>query len=300
MPCHFLQSRDNGIMNDTSLDEKLARLHAIVWQLGRVVVAFSGGVDSSYLLSVATDLLGPENVLGVTVDSPLMRRSEIAVAEQVAGALGARHLVVRRDDLADPMVASNPVDRCYHCKFGRFTDLHQIAQEHGFEHLVHGENTDDADDYRPGARAAHRLNVRAPLAEAGLTKAEVRELSRRRGLITWNLPARACLASRFPYGTGLTAEGLGRVEAAETFLEERFGLRQLRVRDHYPIARLEVEPDNIARLAAPEAREQIVTRLRQLGYSYMALDLSGYRMGSLNEVDAVTRQDDCFLGLADS
>ncbi len=284
MPCQFLQSRDNGIMNDTTLNGKLAQLQAIVEQLGRVVVAFSGGVDSSYLLSVAADLLGPDNVLGVTVDSPLMRRSEIAVAQEVAGALGVQHLIVRRDDLADPMVASNPVDRCYYCKFGRFTDLREIAQEQGFENLVHGENTDDADDYRPGTRAAHQLNVRAPLAEAGLTKAEVRQLSRQRGLITWEMPARACLASRFPYRTALTAEGLGRVEAAEAFLEEQFGLRQLRVRDHYPIARLEVEPDDIARLAAPEARERIVTRLRQLGYTYVALDLKGYRMGSLNDV----------------
>jgi uncharacterized protein len=271
-------------MDDTLLDGKLTRLHAILRPLGRVVVAFSGGVDSSYLLSVSTDLLGPENVLAVTVDSPLMQRSEITVARQVADALGAPHLVLRRDDLADPMVASNPVDRCYYCKFGRFTDLREIAQERGFEHLVHGENADDADDYRPGARAAHQLGVRAPLAEAGLTKPEVRELSRRRGLVTWEAPARACLASRFPYGTALTAEGLRRVEAAETFLEEGFGLRQLRVRDHHPIARLEVEPDDIARLAEPEAREGIVAWLRQLGYTYVALDLRGYVMGSLNDV----------------
>jgi uncharacterized protein len=284
MSCHFVQSRDNGTVDDTLLDGKLTRLHAILRPLGRVVVAFSGGVDSSYLLSVSADLLGPGNVLAVTVDSPLMRRSEIAVAQQVADALGAPHLILQRDDLADPMVASNPVDRCYYCKFGRFTDLRKIAQERGFEHLVHGENSDDADDYRPGARAAHQLHVRAPLAEAGLTKAEVRELSRRRGLITWEMPAWACLASRFPYGTGLTAEGLGRVEAAETYLEEQFGLRQLRVRDHHPIARLEVEPDDIARLAAPEAREQIVAALGRLGYTYIALDLRGYRLGSLNDV----------------
>lgn len=271
-------------MDNPLLTRQVADLNTIIRRLGRVAVAFSGGVDSSYLLSVATDLLGPADVLAVTVDSPLTRRSELAVAENLAGSLGVRHLNIRRDDLADPDVASNPVDRCYYCKLGRFSDLIKIAHAHCFDHIVHGENADDADDYRPGTRAAHQLNVRAPLAEAGLTKAEIRDLSRRRGLITWNMPARACLASRFPYGTALTIEGLRRVEAAERFLECEFGLRQVRVRDHLPVARLEVEPDDIARLASPQAREQIVTTLGQLGYTYIALDLRGYRMGSLNDV----------------
>ncbi len=271
-------------MDEPLLGRKVTDLHAILQPLGRVAVAFSGGVDSSYLLSAAIDLLGKADVLAVTVDSPLTRRSELTVAEQVAGELGARHLIVRRDDLADPMVVQNPVDRCYHCKLGRFQDMIRIAHELGYDHLVHGENAADADDYRPGARAARQLNVLAPLAEAGLTKSEIRDLSRRRGLIAWDMPARACLASRFPYGIALSTDGLRRVEAAETFLEEHFDLRQVRVRDHHPVARLEVDPDAIARLAAPQAREQIAEVLGKLGYAYIALDLRGYRMGSLNDV----------------
>lgn len=266
------------------MNTKTRQLETIIQKLGRVAVAYSGGVDSSYLLSISLDLLGPKNVLAVTVDSPLMPRSELAVARKLAQDLGAPHLVVQWDDLADPQVASNPVDRCYHCKRGRFIALREIAAEHGFTHLVHGENWDDANDYRPGVRAAHELAVRAPLAEAELTKTEIRTLSRQRELFTWEMPARACLGSRFPYGVPLTAKGLARVEAAETFLETNFNLRQFRVRDHHPIARLEVEPDDIIKLAAPEIREQIVATLQELGYLYVALDLKGYRMGSLNDV----------------
>lgn len=261
-------------------------LETNIRDLGRLVVAYSGGVDSSYLLAIALDLLGPENVLAVTVDSPLLPRSELATARKLARDLKAPHLVVWLDDLADPQVAANPADRCYHCKRGRFIALRAIAAERGFKHLVHGENLDDAGDYRPGARAARELNVRAPLAEVGLTKAEIRALSQERGLFTWDMPARACLGSRFPYGTPLTVEGLARVEAAERFLEDEFGLVQFRVRDHHPVARLEVEAQEIIRLAAPGVRERIVAELGELGYRYVALDLGGYRMGSLN--DAIT------------
>ncbi len=258
------------------------KLETIIQKLGRVAVAYSGGVDSSYLLAVALDQLGPENVLAVTVDSPLLPRSELANARRLAQDLYAPHLVVWYDDLADPQVAANPPDRCYHCKRGRFIALRAIATERNFTHLVHGENLDDAEDYRPGARAARELNVRAPLVEAGLTKADIRALSQERNLFTWDMPARACLGSRFPYGTSLSAEGLARVEAAERFLEDEFGLAQFRVRDHHPVARLEVEAEEIARLAAPGVRERIVAELGSLGYHHIALDLRGYRMGSLN------------------
>jgi len=266
----------------TRLELISAKLRAAVEDLGCALVAFSGGVDSTYLLAVCLDLLGPEQVLAVTVDSPLLPRSELDAARSVAKALGARHQVVHRDDLADPLVAANPPDRCYHCKRGRFSALQDIPAGHGFA-LVHGENADDKDDYRPGARAAHELGVRAPLAEAGLTKSDIRALSRRRVLPTWNLPARACLATRFPYGTPLTADGLARVEAAESFLTNAFKLVQLRVRDHFPLARIEVEPSRIALLAMPEARARILERLGGLGYRQIALDLTGYRMGSLND-----------------
>jgi uncharacterized protein len=265
------------------MDSKLDHLLQHIASLERVVVAYSGGVDSSYLLSVCIDQLGPAGVLAVTIDSPLLPRAELASAARVARRLGAPHLVVPRDELADPAIAANPPDRCYHCKRSRFLALRQIAIERGFSHAVHGENADDAGDYRPGVRAAEELGVGAPLAAAGLTKAEIRTLSRRRGLPTWDRPAQACLASRFPYGVPLTAAGLARVEAAERFLERHLGAAQFRVRDHHPVARLEVAPDRIVHLAAPEMRAAIVAGLRELGYLHVTLDLAGYRTGSLND-----------------
>jgi uncharacterized protein len=213
----------------------------------------------------------------------LTPRAELAEAQAVAAQLGAQHRVLPSDDLANEAIVANPPDRCYHCKFARFGALLQIAQAEGLAHLVHGENADDSRDYRPGSRAAEELDVRAPLREAGLTKAAVRALSRARGLPNWNRPSNACLASRFPYGTPLTRENLARVEAAEDTLRQAWGLQQLRVRDHYPVARLEVPPEEIARLAQAEARALVLERLHALGYRYVALDLEGYRMGSLND-----------------
>jgi uncharacterized protein len=204
-------------------------------------------------------------------------------ARALAIELGARHEVLPSDDLSIPGIVANPRDRCYHCKFSRFEALQKVANNEGLASLVHGENADDAHDYRPGSRAAEELGVRAPLREAGLTKSEVRQLSRERGLSTWDKPADACLASRFPYGTRLTVEGLARVEAAEEALRRTWGLRQLRVRDHYPVARLEVPSEEIPRLAKPENRATAVKALRSLGYRYVTLDLIGYRMGSMND-----------------
>jgi pyridinium-3,5-biscarboxylic acid mononucleotide sulfurtransferase len=271
------------------MNDKLEHLERAVAGLGRALVAYSGGVDSHFLLSVCVDRLGPADVLAVTVDSPLLPHAELVAAEEQAAALGAPHLVVRRDELADPAIANNPSDRCYHCKRGRFLALREIAAERDFAHLLHGENADDAGDYRPGVRAACELGVIAPLADAGLTKAEVRALSRERGLPTWDRPAQACLASRFPYGTPLTAEGLARVEMAERALVEQLGPVQVRVRDHWPVARLEVAPADIARLTAPDLREPVVARLLELGYLYVTVDLAGYRTGSLNDaIDLIT------------
>jgi uncharacterized protein len=262
---------------------KKTHLQEIVARLGSVAVAYSGGTDSTYLLAVCLDVLGAENVLALTADSPLTPRAELAEARALAEQLGARHRVLPSDDLANPAIVANPPDRCYHCKFSRFSDLLEIARAEGFDHLLHGENADDAADYRPGSRAAEELGIRAPLREAGLTKAGVRALSKERGLPTWDRPANACLASRFPYGTHLTAEGLARVEAAEEELKRAWGLRQLRVRDHFPVARIEVPPVDIARLAQPGMRTSAVEKLRTLGYRYVTLDLTGYRMGSLND-----------------
>jgi pyridinium-3,5-biscarboxylic acid mononucleotide sulfurtransferase len=259
-----------------------SRLYEIVAGLGSVAVAFSGGTDSTYLLAVCLDVLGADRVVALTADSPLTARAELTEARALAVRMGAFHRVLPSDDLANAAIVANPPDRCYHCKLARFERLLEVARSDGIEHLVHGENADDASDYRPGSRAATELGVRAPLHEAGLTKYEVRLLSRARGLPNWDKPSNACLASRFPYSIHLTAEGLARVEAAEEVLRRELNLRQLRVRDHYPVARLEVPSEEIARLAQPESRSAATAALRNLGYRYVALDLAGYRMGSLN------------------
>lgn len=265
------------------LQIKVAQLHQTIADLGSLAVAYSGGTDSSFLLAASLDLLGTARVLALTADSPLTPRSELAEATALAAQLGARHRVLASDDLADPAIVANPPDRCYYCKRSRFEALLRVAHGEGLAYLVHGENTDDAGDYRPGSRAAEELGIRAPLREAGLAKADIRALSRERGLPNWDRPANACLASRFPYGTPLTAEGLARVESAEEALRRAWNLRQLRVRDYFPMARLEVPAEEIARLARPEARKQAIELLRALGYRYVTLDLDGYRMGSLND-----------------
>jgi len=268
-------------MMDTT--SKAKQVRRILSGLGEVAVAYSGGTDSSYLLAVSLDVLGPDAVLALTADSPLTPRTELDEARTLASRLGVRHMVLAHDDLAHEEIVANPPDRCYHCKFTRFDRLLTVARGEGIVHLLHGENADDLGDYRPGSRAAEELGVRAPLREVGLTKAEVRTLSKKRGLSTWDKPAYACLASRFPYGTRLTREALARVEAAEEAVRHIVGLRQLRVRDHYPVARLEVAPSRITEVAAPASRIGVVEALRELGYRYVALDLEGYRMGSLND-----------------
>jgi uncharacterized protein len=262
---------------------KLTYLNETIAGLSSLAVAYSGGTDSAYLLAVCLDVLGADRVLALTADSPLTPRVELDEALTLAAELGVRHLVLPSDDLSNPSIIANPPDRCYHCKFSRFDALLDVARREGLDHLVHGENADDINDYRPGSQAAEELGIRAPLREVGLAKAEIRLLSKERGLPTWSKPANACLASRFPYGTPLSAEGLARVEAAETALSTTWGLRQLRVRDQFPTARLEVPPEEIARLALPENRALAVEALRSLGYRYVTLDLAGYRMGSLND-----------------
>lgn len=267
-----------------ALAEKEARLRQILAAFPRVAVAFSGGVDSSYLLATSVDVLGRERVIAYTADSPLLTRRELETAREVAALVGAEHRIVAADDLAVPEVVANPPRRCYYCKRARFEALLRLAAEAGGAQLLHGENADDHLDYRPGSQAAQELAVRAPLAEAGLSKVEIRTLSQRRGLPTWSHPSAACLASRFPYGTPLSREGLARVERAEEVLRQALGEGvSLRLRDHHPLARIEAPASEIARLAMPAVREALVRALRALGYRYVTLDLEGYRMGSLND-----------------
>ena len=258
-------------------------LHRLIRPLERVGVAFSGGVDSTLLLAVCLDLLGPENVLALSVTSPLVPSAESDRAVELAGRLGADHRVVPFSALGLEKVAANEPDRCYHCKKALFSRLLGIVEDEGYGFLLRGANVDDGGDFRPGMRAAAELGVRAPLLEAGLTKDDIRALSREMDLPTWDLPSMACLASRIPYGTRLTVRALKRIEAAEAALRGRLGLGQLRVRDHFPVARIEVSSVDIDRLSRRGVREDVVDTLQALGYQYVTLDLQGFRSGSLNE-----------------
>ncbi len=267
--------------SSSGLDARLTALKKILEGLGQVVVAYSGGVDSSLLLRVASDVLGPE-VYAVIASSPTYPDREIRAARALARRLKVRHEVIATNEMENPGFTANPPLRCYHCKKELMTEIRRIADRRGIAAIVDGQNADDAGDYRPGARAAAELGVRSPLRDAGMTKADIRALSKRFGLPTWNKPAMACLASRFPYDTPITAEALLRVERAEQALR-KLGFGQLRVRHHDTVARIEVLPDEIVRLARPAVRGRIVAALRKIGYPYVTLDLSGYRTGSMNE-----------------
>ncbi|WP_025322400.1 ATP-dependent sacrificial sulfur transferase LarE [Deferrisoma camini] len=264
-----------------TLAEKERRLHAILQDMGGVVIGFSGGVDSSYLYAVAVEVLG-ERALGVTAVSETYPERERREAEALARALGGRHRRIVSEELDLPAFTRNPPDRCYHCKRELFGRLREVAREEGLPWVADGTNADDRSDHRPGRRAARELGVRSPLEEAGLTKDDIRELSRRRGLPTWDKPAMACLSSRFPYGTPITRPEVARVGRAEEGLRG-LGLRVLRVRHHGDVARIEVGPDEFPRVVG-DLRDEVVRIVKDAGYAYVALDLQGYRPGALNEV----------------
>jgi uncharacterized protein len=263
-------------------EEKLEKLRAEVRALGSAVIAFSGGTDSSLLARVASEELQGRVVL-VTAESETYTPEELETAKATAASLCAPHVVISTREFDDPVFRSNPPDRCYHCKKELFGALERIRIERGFARVADGSNADDSSDYRPGSRAAAELGVAKPIADAGLTKADAREISKALGLAAWDRPAAACLASRVPYGVELTPALMARIAAAESKVRELTGARQVRVRHHGDIARIEVPQQDIPAVASAASRGALVDALRSLGYHYVALDLIGYRTGSLNE-----------------
>ena len=269
---------------DTTLLEKYDQLKAVMKVLGSVAIAFSGGVDSTLLAKVAHDELG-EYMVAVTAQLRAVPKAEFQSATTWCAEQGIRHVLVPYDELTIPGYAQNPPDRCYICKRAVFRHILRVAQEQGIQHVADGSNLDDDGDYRPGMRALAELGIQSPLKECGFTKADVRALSRELGLPTWNMPSAACLASRFAYGETITENKLLRVEQAEQYLHD-LGFGQLRVRIHGEqgtLARIEVPCEDLAQLASSEVRAQVTSRLRELGFAYVCLDLDGFRSGAMNE-----------------
>jgi len=269
-----------------SIESKNQKLRELLTELGSAVVAFSGGVDSTFLLYMAREVLGADKVVALTATSPTYPSHEFNESVRLAGELGIRQVVVDSNELEIPGFAENPPQRCYHCKKELFDICLGKARELGYAVVLDGSNLDDLDDYRPGRQAAMELKIRSPLLEAGLTKEEIRTLSRGIGLSTADKQPFACLASRFPYGTRITAERLQQIDQCETFMREN-GFHTFRVRYHGDTARIEVGLDELERIIDDEMRGRVLTEFKEAGFTYVALDLQGYRTGSMNEGTAL-------------
>jgi len=272
-------------VSELTLDQKLEEMKSILRDLERVVVAFSAGVDSTFVLKVAIDTLGPENVVAVTAQSESLARQEFEQAVALAEQFGSEHVILETQEMHDPNYLANPENRCYFCKSELYTRLDGFLEQRGFKAVINGINVEDYSDWRPGIQAANEHEVIAPCAKAGMTKNDIRVLSERMGLPTYDKPASPCLSSRVAYGEEITPEKLKQIERAEECLRE-LGFRECRVRHHTNLARIEVPADQIERIAAGAIRTQIDARFREIGYNYVTLDLRGFRSGSMNEVIA--------------
>ena len=273
--------KNNKLELKTETLSKFESLKSILKNMGTVLVGFSGGVDSSLLLKTAQEVLG-DRVLAVIAKSETYPEKEQEEAVRLAEEWNVRLKIIQTDELDNPEFVQNPPTRCYFCKSELFSKLKEIASSEGILFVCDGANYEDLDDFRPGAKAAEELGVRSPLKEAGLVKDEIREISRWMGLPTWNKPSLACLSSRFPYNTEIDRDSLKQISLAEDYLRSK-GFTQVRVRHHGQIARIEVEPDEIVIMMDPELRRDVVENLKAFGYSYVTLDLAGYRTGSMNE-----------------